>query len=76
MCGNNDIVISTGGGCGSSSETIKISRNISSCGGSGYTITKTSGDGCGSSTQSYQVNDELGQTLIDEISRRRFLDMF
>ena len=74
MCGGNDsVIISTGGGCGFSGETIRISKNYSSCGFSdnGYTITKTVGSGCGSSTASYQIDDATGRSIIDAVNYRR-----
>ncbi len=73
MCGNDDVVISLGeGGCGASSETLRITKNYG-CGLSDgtYTISRESGSGCGNSTSSYTVDEATGRALIDVINNRR-----
>ena len=74
MCGNDDVVISLGeGGCGASSETLRITKNYG-CGLSDgtYTISReSSGGGCGGSTTSYTVDEATGRALIDVINDKR-----
>ena len=74
MCGNDDMVFSiSGGGCGSSSETIRISRNYS-CGltGDGYTVSReTSAGMCGSNYESIHLNDDECEMFIKAMRLRR-----